>query len=371
MRPVRTILIGALLLVCLHVAYAGFPGFGGKKKKACDLSVGSWAPSTKYPVYDSSCPYISQEFNCEKNGRPDGDFRHFEWKPSGCKLVRFDAKKFAMTFVGQAVAIVGDNSGLYMYQSLRCRLEAANFKTESFNPSTIGWTGDGFKVKPWGVKVVFVHAPFLTEADPMDPESSNRTYYSKGRAIASQPSGIAALNIVLRNIADYIKSNVMLESSNRTYYSKGRAIASQPSGIAALNIVLRNIADYIKSNVMLVQPYALSIPPAHMPNMFQYADTTCALFAGPLSSTATDLAKARSSVVAWTNAQINALSKSRVKLLNILSLSLYRADAHVGTYRPAGGSTEMDCAKWCLPGVPDVWLDLWYHQVSDPFNLKP
>ncbi|CAI5496642.1 unnamed protein product, partial [Closterium sp. Naga37s-1] len=204
-------------------------------------------------------------------------------------------------------------------------------------------------------------------------ESSNSTYYSKDRAIASQPSGIAALNIVLHPppSPSFPSPSPIQESSNRTYYSKGRAISSQPSGIAALKIVLRNVADYIKSNVMLVQPYALSIPPAHMPNMFQYADTTCALFAGPLSTTATDLAKARSSVVAWTNAQINALSKSRVKLLNILSLSLYRADAHVGTYRPAGGSTEMDCAKWCLPGVPDVWLDLWYHQVSDPFNLKP
>ncbi|CAI7733899.1 unnamed protein product [Closterium sp. NIES-53] len=369
MRHVRTIFIGALLLACFHVARAGFLGIGGKKKKACDLSVGSWAPSTKYPVYDSSCPYISQDFNCEKNGRPDGDFRHFEWKPSGCKLTRFDAKKFAMTFVGQAVAIVGDNSGQYMYQSLRCRLDAAGMKTENFDPSSIGWTGDGFKVKPWGVKVVFVHAPFLTEADPMDPLKRS----SKDGWMVHVDKINHKLTETLKGLRSVIlvAGSYYAESSNRTYYSKGRAISSQPSGIAALNIVLRNVADYIKSNVMLVQPYALSIPPAHMPNMFQYADTTCALFAGPLSTTATDLAKARSSVVAWTNAQINALSKSRVKLLNILSLSLYRADAHVGTYRPAGGSTEMDCAKWCLPGVPDVWLDLWYHQVSDPFNLKP
>ncbi|GJP81684.1 hypothetical protein CLOP_g11826 [Closterium sp. NIES-67] len=368
MRSIRSLLLGALLLVGLHVAHAGLFGFGGKKK-ACDLSVGSWAPSTKYPVYDSSCPYISEQFNCEKNGRPDGDFRHFEWKPSGCNLVRFDAKKFAMTFVGQAVAIVGDNSGQYMYQSLRCRLDAANMKTEDFDPSSIGWTGQGFKVKPWGVKVVFVHAPFLTEAEPMDPlqrsmkDGWNVHVDKINHKLTETLKGLRSVILVA--------GSYYAESSNRTYYSKGRPIGAQPSGVAALSIVLKNVADFIKSNVMLVQPFALSIPPAHTPSMFQYADTTCALFAGPLSSTATSLAKARSAVVAWTNAQINALTKSRVKLLNILSMSLYRADAHVGTYQPAGGSSEMDCAKWCLPGVPDVWLDLWYHQVSDPFNLKP
>ncbi|CAI7767703.1 unnamed protein product [Closterium sp. NIES-53] len=357
MRHVRTIFIGALLLACFHVARAGFLGIGGKKKKACDLSVGSWAPSTKYPVYDSSCPYISQDFNCEKNGRPDGDFRHFEWKPSGCKLTRFDAKKFAMTFVGQAVAIVGDNSGQYMYQSLRCRLDAAGLRLDS--------------------SLTFLSPPLLPLLSPSSPPPLPLL----------SPSSTPPFPLPLSPPPPYPFSNrppLLQESSNSTYYSKGRAIASQPSGIAALNIVLHPPPSpsfpspfphpgilQPHSNVMLVQPYALSIPPAHMPNMFQYADTTCALFAGPLSTTATDLAKARSSVVAWTNAQINALSKSRVKLLNILSLSLYRADAHVGTYRPAGGSTEMDCAKWCLPGVPDVWLDLWYHQVSDPFNLKP
>ncbi|CAI5492618.1 unnamed protein product [Closterium sp. Naga37s-1] len=140
--------------------------------KKCDVTVGSWVPSSKYPQYQNDCPYITDNFNCIKNGRPDGDFQHLIWKPSGCDLTIFDPKSFAARFVGQAVAIAGDSTGQYLYQSLRCRI-SQHYTTEDWDPKLAGWTGQGFKVKLLGTRVLLVDTPFLMEAWP-DVEVSSK-----------------------------------------------------------------------------------------------------------------------------------------------------------------------------------------------------
>ncbi|CAI5526992.1 unnamed protein product [Closterium sp. Naga37s-1] len=134
-------------------------------EKKCDITVGSWVPSSKYPQYQNDCPYITDNFNCVKNGRPDGDFQHLVWKPNGCDMTLFDPKSFAARFVGQAVAIAGDSTGQYLYQSLRCRI-SQHYTTEDWDPKLAGWTGQGFKVKLLGTRVILVDTPFLMESWP-------------------------------------------------------------------------------------------------------------------------------------------------------------------------------------------------------------
>lgn len=48
----------------------------------------------------------------------------------------------------------------------------------------------------------------------------------------------------------------------------------------------------------------------------------------------------------------------RANFLNITSLSTLRPDGHIFKY--SRGGPPMDCAHWCLPGVPDTWNELLY-----------
>lgn len=56
--------------------------------KNCNMSVGKWVYDQSYPLYDSSCPYLSTAISCQKNGRPDSDYQKWRWKPNGCAIPR-------------------------------------------------------------------------------------------------------------------------------------------------------------------------------------------------------------------------------------------------------------------------------------------
>ncbi|CAI0386842.1 unnamed protein product [Linum tenue] len=47
-----------------------------------------------------------------------------------------------------------------------------------------------------------------------------------------------------------------------------------------------------------------------------------------------------------------------VYLMDVTGMSLYRKDAHPGSYRGLHSGT--DCSHWCLPGLPDTWNLLLY-----------
>lgn len=57
----------------------------------------------------------------------------------------------------------------------------------------------------------------------------------------------------------------------------------------------------------------------------------------------------------------NELQTTEIKLLDLTHLSEYRADAHPAIWlgkQDAVAIWGQDCMHWCLPGVPDTWVDI-------------
>lgn len=57
--------------------------------RRCDFTSGKWVFDQSYPLYDSTCPYLSTAVTCTKNGRPDSDYEKWRWKPHGCEIPRY------------------------------------------------------------------------------------------------------------------------------------------------------------------------------------------------------------------------------------------------------------------------------------------
>lgn len=56
----------------------------------CSLVHGKWVFNRSIkPLYsDRTCSYLDRQVSCVKNGRPDSDYRHWEWQPDDCMLPR-------------------------------------------------------------------------------------------------------------------------------------------------------------------------------------------------------------------------------------------------------------------------------------------
>lgn len=61
----------------------------GEVDEKCEIYEGEWVFDESYPLYNGkSCSYIDEAFSCEVNGRIDGDYMKWRWKPDHCEIPR-------------------------------------------------------------------------------------------------------------------------------------------------------------------------------------------------------------------------------------------------------------------------------------------
>ena len=159
------------------------------------------------------------------------------------------------------------------------------------------------------------------------------------------------------------------QSSQSTFFRRAIKMKTQPSGIAAHLSSIQTITYNLNRLAPNARAFFLSYPPSHTPSTFQYAGTTCSTFATPLNNHALSIALVRNPAADWTGSEQVALRTSKMTFLNVLQMTLYRADGHVGIYGVPRG-VNLDCTGWCLPGVPDSWLDVFYHQYIQKYGIK-
>ncbi|KAL8060830.1 hypothetical protein ABFX02_02G050600 [Erythranthe guttata] len=94
----------------------------------CDLFKGKWVlDPTRKPMYDSTCPFHRNSWNCIRNQRENmGRINSWKWVPETCDLNRVDPFRFLNTMRDKNIGFVGDSLNENFLVSFLCILRSAD-----------------------------------------------------------------------------------------------------------------------------------------------------------------------------------------------------------------------------------------------------
>lgn len=158
------------------------------------------------------------------------------------------------------------------------------------------------------------------------------------------------------------------KESPLVFYERGKPILPAPDMLDGLQIVLKNMASYIEKEFPETLKFWRLQSPRHFFGGDWNQNGSC-LFDKPLDNSELDLWFDPSNNGVNKEARvineliIKALQHTDIELLDVSHLSELRADAHPATWLGKKNAVSVwgqDCMHWCLPGVPDTWVNIFW-----------
>nr|GEW45725.1 protein trichome birefringence-like 34 [Tanacetum cinerariifolium] len=272
------------------------------------------------------------------------------------------------------VVFVGDSLGKNHWVSLLCLIDS--WITEPSN-KVVEWHGSliTFKATEYNVSIDFYWEPLLVESNcdnPIKHRVLDRVM--KIDSIAKHAKNwIDADMLVFDSYAWWLEPNMTLlwgsfENPTRTFVESG-IVRRYEMAMKTWSNWLENHLDHTKTRIFFT-----SLSPEHKKGQDwgKPVGTNCFNETEPITKkgywgndTSTGLMRTVESVV-----QDLRKKNFKIEILNITQLSQYRKDGHPTIFKRhwvpptalelANPVKTADCSHWCLPGVPDVWNEIFY-----------
>ncbi|XP_034229745.1 protein trichome birefringence-like 12 isoform X2 [Prunus dulcis] len=325
-----------LLLLFIYSSLLPFhtpsPPFPQHKKiptlPSCNLFNGRWVQDpNRRPMYDETCPFHRNAWNCLRNKRDNmGTINSWKWVPQDCVLHRIDAVRFLGLMRDRNIGFVGDSLNENFLVSFLCILRVADLGAKKWKRKG-AWRGAYFP--KFNVTVGYHRAVLLARyewSSDKFPKETPLSFYRAGKPILPPLDILDGFKVVLENMVSYIQNKLPQKT---------------------------------------LKLWRLQSP-RHFYGGEWNQNGSC-LFNKPLEEQQLDL---------WFDPSNNGpnkeerllnhliedtLQRTDIQLLNLTYLSEFRADAHPAIWlgqKDAVAIWGQDCMHWCLPGVPDTWVDI-------------
>lgn len=363
-----------------HVLHRLFPAIfasarGNVKRMAyvldqrCNVFEGKWVldEHNSRPLYtEDSCPYLTRQVTCQRNGRTDSLYPKWRWKPHSCELPRFDAVKLLESLRNKRLMFIGDSIQRTQWESMVCLLHSAVPDNRKYlhkdAPRKI------FVAEEFNASIEFYWAPFIVESN-----SDHATKHTVQKRLVH-------LDSIAKHGRRWQGVDIMVFDSYVWWMYKplinatiGSLAIWQYGVPTAYRMALQTWAKWIETtvNTQNQKVFFMSSSPTHLWSWEWRTGSEGNCFnethpiEGPYWGTGSSL-----EIMAAVRDALQGL-KVRVTLLNITQLSEFRKDGHTSVYTERRGklltseqrsepNVYADCIHWCLPGVPDTWNEILY-----------
>ncbi|XP_019177150.1 PREDICTED: protein trichome berefringence-like 7 [Ipomoea nil] len=329
--------------------------FNGSNSE-CDIYDGNWVVDNSYPLYIASeCPFVEQGFNCLANGRTDGDYIRWKWRPRSCGIPRYHVHSTLEMLRNKRVVFVGDSMSRTQWESLICLLmTGVQDKSSVFevngNKITKLIRFLGVRFSSFNFSIEFYRSVYLVQHNwsaKYGPRRVRSTLkLDKMDAISHEWTNA---DILIFNSGQWWVPGKLFGTG--CYFQVGNTIRLGMSIPMAFRTALQTWASWVDANINpnRTRVFFRTYEPSHWRNLTL---RQCYVPNQPLSETGGQ------EYSSFSDAILNVVKSMivPVTVLHITPMAAFRSDAHVGTW--SDNPSLSDCSHWCLPGVPDVWNEI-------------
>ncbi|KAF8728038.1 hypothetical protein HU200_018612 [Digitaria exilis] len=347
-----------------------------------DATDGRWVPTPSPappPLYSPSCPFHRNAWNCLRNGRTQ--LAALSWAPTRCGgavVPRIDAAGFLAAARGRRVGLVGDSLSENLVVALLCALRSADDGARKWKRRG-AWRGGYF---PREDVVVAYHRAVLLAKYTWQPVEKSKELQKDGvkgyyRVDIDIPADdwvnvTKFYDVLIFNTGHWWDTYKFPKETPLVFYKGGKPI-EPPLGIhEGLKVVLKSMASYIEREV---PRKTLKLWRTQSPRHFYGGEWdhngSCVsdrlLEEHELNHWFDPMFGGVNKEARMVNSEIKeAIAGTDIQLLNLTYMSEFRADAHPAIWlgkKDAVAVYGQDCMHWCLPGVPDTWVDILAAQI--------
>ncbi|KAI4296476.1 hypothetical protein L6164_036432 [Bauhinia variegata] len=341
------------------------------RSPACNLFRGHWVLDPHHkPLYDGTCPFHRNAWNCLRNKRENMSLiNSWKWVPNTCDLPRIDPFQFMGLMRNKNIGFVGDSLNESFLVSFLCILRVADEGAKKWKKKG-AWRGAYFP--KFNVTVAYHRAVLLSKYEPKQSEAGDQNGLKGYRVDVDVPADDWArissfYDVLVFNTGHWWSHDKFPKETPLVFFQAGRPIVPPPEMLDGLKLVLGNTISFIQKEI---PAKTLKFWRLQSPRHFYGGDWNqngSCLFNNPLEKYELDSwFEPRNNGVNKEARHLNhligeALQGTDIRLLDLNHLSEFRADAHPAIWLGRQDAVQIwgqDCMHWCLPGVPDTWVDV-------------
>lgn len=323
--------------------------------------------------YNASCSEIFKGWNCINGGKSNAeDLIKWRWKPRDCDIPPIDALGFLHRYRNKNIGFVGDSLNRNMFVSLICTLKNAAAYGSVKKLRQVG-ADRGFKFLDYNLTVMYHRTNLLVKygswnANPNGGKLESLGYKRGYRVDVDIPSRTwvdapSFHDIIVVNTGHWWWAPSKFDpiQSPMLFFENGKPILPPLSPEYGLDMALKHMISFVEKKASRT---SIKFFRTQSPRHFEGGDWNeggkCPHIQPILPQQVEQLFSLKNN---GTNVEtrlvnqhlFNALKGSSFQILDITSMSEFRADAHPSI---VGGKRHDDCMHWCLPGLTDTWIDL-------------